>query len=123
MRSCGRQGSEYGGMSNDKTGEKPVRLKSKVSYPTLFEIGLVGPKARQKCVVDGQQVNIPAPLCFCDGVTFGIEQVAGWKWPSKFRESAAGKSTAHISLGMIDCGYLRIEAGLLETESRKTSKL
>ncbi len=80
-------------MSNDKRGEKPLRRKSKVSYPTLFEIGLVGPKARQKCVVDGQQVNIPAPPCYCDGVTFALEQVAGWKWPSKPRECIAGKST------------------------------
>ena len=30
---------------------------------TLIGAGLVDPKARQKCVVDGQQVNIPVP---CD---------------------------------------------------------
>ena len=35
---------------------------SKVSRATLIDAGLVGPKARTKVVVDGQQVNIPAPL-------------------------------------------------------------
>jgi hypothetical protein len=30
------------GMSNDKTGEKPVRRKTKVSYSTLIGIGSVG---------------------------------------------------------------------------------
>lgn len=29
--------------------------------------GLVGPKERLKSVSDGQQVNIPVPLTFCDG--------------------------------------------------------
>ena len=29
----------------------------------LINVGLVGPKARTKVVVDGQQVNIPALLC------------------------------------------------------------
>ena len=31
----------------------------KVSQATLIGLGLVGPKARPKGVVDGQQVNIP----------------------------------------------------------------
>ena len=30
------------GMSNDKTGEKPVHRKTKVSYSMLIRIGLVG---------------------------------------------------------------------------------
>ena len=47
-------------MSNDNTGEKPVRRKSKDSCSTLIEAGLVGPKMRPKGVVDGKQVNIPA---------------------------------------------------------------
>ncbi len=46
-------------MSNDNTGEKPVRRKSKVSCSTLFEAGLVGPKMRLKNIVDGKWVNIP----------------------------------------------------------------
>ena len=29
--------------------------------------GLVGPKPRQKCIGDGQQVNIPVLPIFCDG--------------------------------------------------------
>ena len=29
--------------------------------------GLVGPKRRLKGVCDGQQVNIPVPLTFCNG--------------------------------------------------------
>ena len=31
------------GISNDKTGEKPVHRKTKVSYSMLIRIGLVGP--------------------------------------------------------------------------------
>jgi hypothetical protein len=36
-------GSEYAGMSNEKTGEKPVRRKPKVSWVKLIFPGLVGP--------------------------------------------------------------------------------
>ena len=36
-------GSEYAGMSNEKTGEKPVRRKPKVSLVKLIFPGLVGP--------------------------------------------------------------------------------
>ena len=53
-------GSENVGMSNHKAGEIPARRKSKVSWAMLINPGLVGPKARLKGVVDGQQVNIPA---------------------------------------------------------------
>ncbi len=38
----GALGSEYADMSNDKTGEIPVRRKPKVSLATLFVPGLVG---------------------------------------------------------------------------------
>ena len=31
-------------MSNDNVGEKPTRRKSKVSYATLIDVGLGGPK-------------------------------------------------------------------------------
>ena len=51
-------------MSSDNTGENPVRRKSKVSWGRVFLPGLVGPKARLKSVVDGQQVNIPVPIIF-----------------------------------------------------------
>ena len=43
MRFGGALGSENVGMSNDKTGEKPVRRKSKVSWATVIDPGLVGP--------------------------------------------------------------------------------
>ena len=33
----------------------------------IVNVGSVGPKARQKCVADGWQVNIPAPRCASDG--------------------------------------------------------
>lgn len=59
MRFAGGIRSANADMSNDKGGEKPPRQKSKVSYATLIGVGLVGPKARQKCVVDGKWVNIP----------------------------------------------------------------
>jgi hypothetical protein len=46
-------------MSNEKTSENLVRRKPKVSWGRFVLPGLVGPKARLKSVVDGQQVNIP----------------------------------------------------------------
>ena len=52
--------SENAGISSKKTGENPVRRKSKVSWATRLDPGLVDPKARPKGVTDGQQVNIPA---------------------------------------------------------------
>jgi len=54
------QRSKNVGMSNQNAGEIPAHRKSKVSWATLIAPGLVGPKARLKSVVDGQQVNIPA---------------------------------------------------------------
>ena len=41
VRSIGELGSEHAGMSNDKTGENPVRRKPKVSYTMLVIVGLV----------------------------------------------------------------------------------
>ena len=46
-------------MSNEKISENLIRRKTKVSWGRLVLPGLVGPKARPKGVVDGQQVNIP----------------------------------------------------------------
>ena len=40
---AGRYRSDYAGMSNDKTGEKPVRRKPKVSGVKVICPGLVGP--------------------------------------------------------------------------------
>ena len=42
VRYGGAHGSENVGMSNDKTGEKPVRRKPKGSCSTLIGTGLVG---------------------------------------------------------------------------------
>ena len=48
-------------MSSVKACEKHVHRKPKVSYATLIDVGLVGPKPRAAAVGDGQLVNIPAP--------------------------------------------------------------
>ena len=61
MTTGGAWGSENVGMSNRNTREIRVHRKSKVSWATTIDPGLVGPKARLKSVVDGQQVNIPVP--------------------------------------------------------------
>ena len=61
-RSGGASGSENVGMSNLNSDEKSEHRKSKVSHATVIDVGLVGPKARLKSVVDGQQVNIPVPV-------------------------------------------------------------
>ena len=45
--------SENVGMSSKKAGENPAHRKSKVSWATTIDPGLVGPKARPKGVVDG----------------------------------------------------------------------
>ena len=48
-------------MSNAIPGENPGHRKPKVSYATVIDVGLGGPKPRAKAVGDGQPVNIPAP--------------------------------------------------------------
>ena len=40
---AGLWGSDYADMSNDKTGEKPVRRKPEVSWVKVIFPGLVGP--------------------------------------------------------------------------------
>ena len=50
------------GTSNRKSDEKSDRRKSKVSLAMEISQGSVGPKAMAKAAVDGQLVNIPAPL-------------------------------------------------------------
>ncbi len=59
MRSAGRSRSENVGTSSDKTSEKLVRRKPKVSWGRLILPGLVGPKLRPSGVGEGKQVNIP----------------------------------------------------------------
>ena len=61
VRSGGRSGSDYAGMSSEKTRGKRVRRKSKVSWGRLIHPGLVGPKSRSKDVDDGEYVNIRIP--------------------------------------------------------------
>jgi len=48
-------------MSSDNQVEKAWRRKRKVSYATLIDVGLVGPKARPEGVVDGEAVKILLP--------------------------------------------------------------
>ncbi len=62
MRLAGADESENDGMSSMKQGENPCHRKPKVSWAMVIIPGLVGPKARPKGVVDGQQVDIPAPV-------------------------------------------------------------
>ena len=64
VRAGGRERSENVGISSIKRSENLRRRKPKVSWATQLGPGLVGPKARRKRVVDGQQVNIPA-LAYC----------------------------------------------------------
>ena len=44
VRPGGALRSEYVGISSDNVGENPTRRKSKVSYATLIDVGLGGPK-------------------------------------------------------------------------------
>ena len=59
MTTSGALGSENAGMSNRNVREIRTHRKSEVSWAMTINPGLVGPKARPKGVVDGQQVNIP----------------------------------------------------------------
>ncbi len=43
MRFSGGDRREYAGMSNEKTGERPVRRKPEVSWVKVICPGLVGP--------------------------------------------------------------------------------
>jgi hypothetical protein len=54
--------SENAGMSSDNPGENPGHRKPKVSYATLIDVGLGGPKTKPQGVADGQLVKIPAPV-------------------------------------------------------------
>ena len=52
-RDGGAHGSENVGISSNKTGEKPVHRKPKVSWATIVVPGLGDPKTRPKGVADG----------------------------------------------------------------------
>ena len=62
MRLAGGSRRDNAGISSVKADGKSARRKPKVSWGREIRSGLVGPKARPKGVVDGQQVNIPAPI-------------------------------------------------------------
>ena len=95
MRHRGAFGRENVGISSKKTGENPVHRKLKVSRATRIVPGLVGPKARPKGVVDGQQVNIPAlRVCF-DGVTCYCIFRGSWNDPLGAKGCGIGKSVLH----------------------------
>jgi len=65
----GALGRENVGISNRKTGERPVHRKPKVSLAMFINQGLVGPKEKPRGEAEGQPVNIPAPFRFFNGVT------------------------------------------------------
>ena len=71
---AGARRSENVGTSNHKFGEIPNHRKPKVSLAMMIIQGLVGPTAMAKAAADGQQVNIPAPRYFFDGVTEEINK-------------------------------------------------
>ena len=54
MRNCGGYRRENVGISSKNAGENPAHRKSKVSWATQIDPGLVGPKARPKGVADGR---------------------------------------------------------------------
>ena len=87
--------SENVGISSNKTGENPVHRKPKVSRATRIVPGLVGPKARPKGVVDGQQVNIPALPEFFDGVTCSCIFRGSRNDPLGAKGRGIGKSVPH----------------------------
>ncbi len=70
-RGGGVYGRENVGMSSKNLGENPKHRKTKVSWATQIDPGLVGPKASPLSggVTDGQLVNIPALLLISDGGT------------------------------------------------------
>ena len=59
MSHAGALRSKNVGTSNHKTGEIPVRRKTKVSAAMSINSGLVGPKEMAIAASDGHMVNIP----------------------------------------------------------------
>lgn len=59
MTHAGASRSKNVGTSNHNRGEKPRRRKIKVSFATIVDEGLVGPKGMERSEPDGHMVNIP----------------------------------------------------------------
>ncbi len=59
MTHTGASRSKNVGTSNHNRGEKPRRRKIKVSFATIVDEGLVGPKGMARAELDGHMVNIP----------------------------------------------------------------
>src|SRR5260363_366464 len=82
--------------------------------------GESAPKARQKCVADGKQVNIPAPSFECAAGTDHGRLSGGWKSWSLHWRRRLGKSGRAIQ----GCGASELEfAKQSEGVPRKASKL
>ena len=74
----GALGRENVGMSNRNAGERPAHRKPKVSLAMFIIQGLVGPKGKPRGELDGQLVNIPAPLLSSMGGRRVIDGVYYW---------------------------------------------
>ncbi len=59
MTHTGASRSKNVGTSNHNRGEKPRRRKIKVSFATIVDEGLAGPKGMTRVGPDGHMVNIP----------------------------------------------------------------
>ena len=59
MRTAGALGSENAGVSNVREVKIFPTDRPRIPGSSSSSLGESGPKARQKCVVDGQQVYIP----------------------------------------------------------------
>ena len=87
-------------MSSDKTGEKPVHRKPKVSQPQAHPGGVSqSPKSRSKGVDDGNQVKTPEPPLWSGARTekdrqAGLVVVPVQACRSSVRNKTAGKIEA-----------------------------
>jgi len=108
------------GISSKKTGENPVHRKPKVSRATRIVPGLVGPKARPKGVVDGQQVNIPALPCVSNGGTHRSTDRVSWNETLGTQGCLVGKSARHKPRGKRKSCESRTRIGT--AVPRKTSR-
>ena len=61
VRTCGQYTSENVGMSSETWVRIPRAVNPRFPGEGSSALGKSGPKARPKGVVDGQQVDIPAP--------------------------------------------------------------
>ena len=63
MRSAGGIRSANADMSSEKGARNPLAASPRFPQSSLSSEGQSAPKARQRCVADGKQVNIPVPMC------------------------------------------------------------